>query len=145
MDHPTGTGEAGGAAEVIETVVRRFEACDFKPDEFKHRHHLTVALWYLLTMDEASAFRRMREGLVRLISHYGLSGYNETTTLFWLKRASHALKTLDTRRPAAEVIAEAVELCGGSRTVFSYYSEERLSSDEAKAGWVGPDVRPLDF
>ena len=45
--------------EEVSEVVRRFESCEFAPDEFKHRLHLTVALLYLLDSPYAEALERM--------------------------------------------------------------------------------------
>lgn len=133
----------------IEAVVQGFENCTTPDSEFDHRAHLTVALSYLhlygLTISEATA--RMRAGLYRFLDHHGhdRQKYNETITLFWIKLVRSFLDRTDASRPIADLANEMNDLYGKSQLIFNYYSKERLSSDEARKGWIEPDVKPLDF
>jgi hypothetical protein len=34
---------------------------------------------------------------------------------------------------------------GDSRLIFNYYSREHVFSEEAKSGWVEPDLKPASF
>ena len=64
--------------DVLE-VVRKFESCEYAPDDFGHRLHLTVALVYLLDSPYAEALERMRRSLRRFVAHHKLSRvYHET-------------------------------------------------------------------
>lgn len=134
----------------IEAVVRGFENCTMPDSEFSHGAHLTVALSYLhvsgLTVSEATA--RMRAHLYRFLDHYGVDRqkYNETITLFWIKLVRSFLDGADhAARPLYEIANEMIESFDDSKLVFSYYSKERLSSDEARKMWIEPDLKPLDF
>jgi len=131
-------------AEVI-AVVRGFESCTTQPSEFAHRSHLTVALWYLSESPLKEAAERMRASLLRFIEHNNLKGYNETMTLFWMKLLNRRFIEAKVDTPLVETINNVIEACSESRIVFDYYSRERLSSEEAKAAWVEPDLRPPDF
>lgn len=133
----------------IEAVAHGFESCTTMPSEFNHRAHLTVALSYLhssrLTIPEATA--RMRAGLYRFLDRHGIDRrkYNETVTLFWIKLVRSFLDRTDTTRTLAEIANEMLESIGDPQLIFSYYSKEHLSSDEARRMWIEPDVKPLDF
>ena len=133
----------------VEAVVRGFESCTTPPAEFTHASHLVVALCYLhnsrLTIAEAA--ERLRAALYRYLDHNGVGRrkYNETITLFWLKRVRAFLDGATQARPAAELATELLERCGGAKLVNDYYSQERLFSDEARTSWVEPDLKPLDF
>jgi hypothetical protein len=105
-----------------------------------------VALWYLSRLPQEEALARMREGLLRFISHYGESGYHETMTVFWLRAVRGFLDQsgADARSLAdqANRLAKAV---GDSRLIYDYYSQERLKCAAAREGWIEPDLKPLDF
>jgi hypothetical protein len=132
-------------AEVLE-VVRRFESCEFAPDEFKHRLHLTVALIYLLEAPYHIALERMRRGLKDFVKHHGLSGvYHETLTVFWTRRVLAFAEQADRTRPLAELANELSGACADSRLVFDYYTKERIESDKARAYWLDSDLKPVDF
>jgi len=131
-------------AQVI-AVVRGFESCTTQPLAFTHQFHLTVALWYLSESPLKEAAERMRASLLRFIEHNNLRGYNETITLFWMKLLNRRFIEAKADTTLVETINNVIEACSESRIVFDYYSRERLSSEEAKAAWVEPDLRPLDF
>ncbi len=135
----------GSDEEVLE-VVRRFESCEFARGEFKHRRHLTVALVYLLDSPYPAALERVRHGLHRFIEHHGLSGvYHETLTVFWMRRVLVFAERADRGRGLAQLANELSGACGDPRVVFDYYTKERLESDKARADWLDPDLKPLDF
>jgi hypothetical protein len=133
----------------VEAIVRGFENCTLPDSEFGHPSHLTVALSYLhlsrLTVPEATT--RMRAALYRYLDHYGEDRrkYNETITLFWVKRVRSFLDTTDTTRAVASLANEMIESFGSSQLIYNYYSKERLLSEEARKAWIEPDLKPLDF
>jgi hypothetical protein len=129
----------------IEAVVRAFEACAVAPEEFSHRAHLTVALWYLTLAPMNEATERMRSGLQRFIAHHGRQGYHETITLFWLKLVRHFLDQADANRPLPDLANELFARFGNSQFLFAHYSRELVHTATAKTTWVAPDLRPLEF
>ena len=77
----------------IERVVRGFETCQTRADEFKHKDHLVVAVWYVHNLGREAALERMREGLLRFIAHHQVDPkkYSEETTKFWIERIAERL------------------------------------------------------
>lgn len=132
--------------EDVLGVVRKFESCEYAPDDFGHRLHLTVALVYLLDSSYAVALERMRQGLHRFVAHHKLSRvYHETLTVFWARRVLAFIEQSDKARGLTHLANELNDACASSRLVFDYYTKERIDSDEARACWLDPDLRPLDF
>src|SRR5215470_2636305 len=80
----------------IERVVRGFETCETRKDEFKHKDHLVVAVWYVHNLGREAALERMREGLMRFIAHHEIDPkkYSEKITKFWIERVAERLDKL---------------------------------------------------
>ncbi len=135
-----------GDEEVLE-VVRRFESCELPPTDFNHREHQIVALCYLRRMEDGAALARLRAGIRRYAAAHGVSPslYNETITVFWLRRVRAFVARAGDRPGLAEMTNRLAEECGGSRLVYDYYSKEVIDSEAARRGPVEPDLKPLDF
>ena len=129
----------------IESLVLRFESCRLMPSEMTHSAHLIISLWYLSQFPLPEGARRISENLIRFIGHYGLKGYNETITLFWIKLISRFLESVDSSLSIADLANDLTGRFNNSQIIFDYYSRERLFSEEARIGWVEPDLKPLDF
>jgi hypothetical protein len=130
----------------IEELVENFESCTVPPAEFDHGAHLAVALWYLSELPAPLAEARMRAGLHRYTVHHNAEAmYNETITLFWLRLIRRFLARTDSARPLAERACELLAAYNNSAFVFEYYSRALINTPEAKAAWVEPDLKPLDF
>ena len=132
--------------EVLE-VVRRFESCELPPADFNHREHLLVALCYLLRLNDADALDRVRARINAYVAAHGVNPnlYHETITAFWLKRVRAYIERTGHGLNLAEMTNALSAECGSSCLVFDYYSKELIDSDEARRGWVEPDLRPLNF
>ena len=136
-----------GSPGEVENVVRKFESCTLPPSEFDHRAHLTVALWYLTHSSVPEATHQMRAGLYRFLSHYGhyQQKYNETITVFWMRWVRSFLDRANMSHSIADIANEMIASCSNSQLIFAYYSKERVMSEEARATWIEPDQKPLDF
>jgi len=80
----------------IEAVVRGFETCVTDKTAFKHREHLTMAVWYLQAMDPRAAVERMRAGLLRFLDHHEIprEKYSEDVTVYWIELIAEKLAEL---------------------------------------------------
>ena len=78
----------------IENVVRSFETCSTGKDDFKHRDHLIVAIWYVETLGREAALERMRSSLIRFLDHHEVDRqiYSEPVTVFWIEKIAEKLK-----------------------------------------------------
>jgi hypothetical protein len=139
------TEEAGRYERLgeMERIARGFESCRLSPEEFTHRAHLTVALCYLRRLTVELAAERMRANLFRFLDHHNVprEKYNETITLFWLKMLRKLMDNAGGKRPFVLVANEVIAQLNDSKLIFDYYSRERLFSEEARTGWVEPDLK----
>jgi hypothetical protein len=130
--------------EDIVHLVRSFENATITREEWKHREHLVVALYYVTHHDVATAIEQMRSGILNLLANgfkLDLSKempYHETITLFWTKAIAefHAAQN-------GKLIGEMVDEMVGrfdKDYPLRFYSRELLFSDTARAEYVEPDL-----
>ena len=125
----------------IRSLVASFEAYTIHPSDFRHYQHLTVALWYVLSLPYDQAAAKMTSGIRRLAEAYGKSGYHETITLVWLRVVSEfASNREDSLLATAN---QLIEKYNDKNFIRRYYSHEVIESEKAKAEWVEPDLQPL--
>jgi hypothetical protein len=127
--------------------IREFEACRWPLEQWHHRDHIKLAYLYLRrhTFDESLA--RIRAGIkahnsVHKVPGGLTSGYHETMTHAWLRLVSVTLSEYGPAESADSFYEQHPEL-SQKKTLRLFYSRERLVSDEAKAGFVEPDLAPL--
>ena len=124
--------------EEVNDVMRKFEACDFTLEEFRHAYHLAVGMAYLEEGFDV-AMERMRTSLQRFSTHHGKMGYHETITRFWLMKLEE-IRTRHEGEPLWKLSNLAAEMLGNKDLIFDYYEKEVLMSDEARKHWVAPRV-----
>jgi hypothetical protein len=142
MEQPWAT-----AAEVVR-LVERFEDCTLPHGEWTHRAHLTVALWYATRHEPGEALDRVRAGLLRLNAAHGVPttptrGYHETITRFWMHTVARHVAREGRAGDWADRANRLVAMWGSRELPLRHYSQARLMSPEARAGWVEPDLEPL--
>ncbi len=103
----------------IEAVVRGFELCTTGADDFKHRDHLTVAVWYLHSSTPEQAFQKMCAGLLRFLDHYGVgrTKYNEQLTLKWINAIQEIVREMNPNLSLLQVTNMVIDRLGDSRVV----------------------------
>ncbi|MDB5215479.1 MAG: Peptidyl-tRNA hydrolase, archaeal type [Myxococcaceae bacterium] len=129
-----------------QELWQAFGSASLPEKDWTHRGHLRVAWLYSQRhpLDEAHVL--MRVGIIRLNAFHGLvetpaRGYHETITRVWLAIVRALMKEV----PAASSLA-FVEACGdrlGRDALLRHYSRERLTSVEARARFVEPDLARL--
>ena len=129
----------------IGALVSAFESCSFHPSQFKHYQHLAVALWYVSRLPYDKAVERMRNGIRKLASTYGKTGYHETITLFWLRLVKGFLAHTEPPYSIAALANQLAAKYGDKKLIDEYYSTAALTSPKAKTEWVEPDLKPIDF
>ena len=132
----------------VEDLVRSFEDATVSRDDWKHREHLIVGLYYLTNHDTAEATARMRNGIRNLlVKGFGVDlskemPYHETITIFWMRTLSGFLRSTN-GSSFVEKVAEMSELFDKDYPM-KFYTRERLFSDEARARFVEPDLQLFD-
>jgi hypothetical protein len=87
------------------------------------------------------AANKMRDTLRRFAAAAGKpKKYHETITLFWVHLLSRAYA--NTRGRLEDVVHANPQLLE-KNFPLTYYSAERLFSEEARTSWVEPDLKPL--
>jgi len=124
-------------------LTRALEQGEIANQNFHHSSHLHVAWVYLSESSSVNeAGNKMRVTLRQLAAAAGkLEKYHETLTLFWVRvlalvRAVAAGKSLE------EIVHANPQLLE-KNFPLAYYSAERLFSDNARALWVEPDLKPF--
>jgi len=133
----------------VERLVARFEDGTLPHAEWNHRAHLTVALWYAAHHPPAEALDRMRRGILRLNAAHGVPttptrGYHETITRFYMWMVGRFLEEEGVAGDWGRLANRLVERHGDRELPLRYYTEARLRSPEARAGWVEPDLGTLE-
>ena len=141
--------EPFGARDEIERLVSEFESCTLPRDEWNHRAHLTVGLWYLASRSLKEATGLIRASIQKYNHACGIvttkeSGYHETITLFYVWLVSKYLEGAARGGSIVELVNGLLDTYGDRSLPLEYYSKERLMSWEARTSWVEPDLKPLD-
>jgi hypothetical protein len=136
------------STDELRDFIAAFEANTLPYARWTHAGHLSVAFWYLVWYDSASATERVRSGIRRFNAAHANEpmavGYHETITLFWLWRVRRFLTRKSLDAPLGELANQLIAECVDRNLPFTYYSRERLLSPEARRAWVEPDLRPLE-
>lgn len=128
----------------IEALVRAFEDGTLPLAQWSHREHLTVALCYLRRHPRDEASRLIRDGIRRYNERHGnLAGYHETITLAWAALIARFLAEHDNGQPLSALADALLEGCGDKGYLLRFYTKDALMSDEARRGWVPPDMQPI--
>lgn len=128
----------------LESLVRRFEDCTLPREEWTHRAHLSVAVWYLSQLPKEVATQRIRTGIQRYNASLGnTTGYHETITLSWIALVTAFLRKESPEKSLSELATEAAAGFGASDYLLRHFSKERLFSQSARREWVEPDLDPL--
>ncbi len=86
----------------------------------------------------------MKRALLSFLEHLGVGTgkYHETITRAWVMAVHHFMASTESCSSFSEFIARNPILLD-SEIMLSHYSAEVLFSDEARAGFIEPDVSPI--
>jgi hypothetical protein len=128
----------------VEELVTAFEDATLPYSQWTHRAHLAVAVVYLTRYRFDLALDRVRLHIQLFNGNRGRpDGYHETVTAAHMVRVAAYLASQVDPPPLTAAVAEVAALCPKG-WLARHYSPGRLASAEAKAGWVEPDLAPLD-
>ncbi len=116
-------------------LVAEFEATTLP--ELSHRDHVRLVFLY---SKKADAVARIRDGLIAYTAARGsASAFHETRTWAWAQLIVAAAEGYD----HFDALWAAHPEFDRRDLLSDYYSEELLTSAEARAGIVQPDLAPL--
>ena len=121
-----------------------FESGGIAPAGFDHRAHVRLAYAYLVESDVETAVARMRDALHGFLRRNGIdpAKYHETMTRAWILAVRHFMA----RTPpvaSADAFIEANPALLDAKIMLTHYSAGRLFSDEARGGYVEPDLSEI--
>ncbi len=128
----------------LHELVAGFDDCSWPFERWTHRAHLAVATAYLGRYPLTEATDRARAGIQLYNRTRGDGvGYHETLTVLFMRLVARELRVAQPTGLAAFVndLAERFRV----EALLGYYSRERLFSAEARAEFIEPDLRPIDF
>jgi hypothetical protein len=129
----------------VQRLVQEFESLSLPYENWTHRAHLAVAMYYVRSLSFEDALTQLR----LCINAYNVAcgnpnGYNETITIMFLRKIVSESKNELSKLDLHEGVARLEALCK-VEWLYQYYTPELIWSPEAKKCWVNPDVRELDF
>lgn len=123
-----------------------FEAREIPPSAFSHREHVRLA--YACLCEEgapAAAHARVRAALKAFIAHNGVppEKYHETITQAWVLAVDYFMRKAEAPFDSFDAFLAADARLLDSSIMLTHYSKARLFSDEARAGFVEPDLQEI--
>jgi hypothetical protein len=133
----------GSAAYSDEAFVAEIESCTYPAAMFRHQDHLRLAFLYSKRFEYAAAEERMAKSIQRFaISAGATKKYHHTVTLAWMRLVAGAIELAPNENTFDDFLGTHSWLADKD-LIATYYSNEVLASDRARAEWVEPDLRPL--
>ena len=126
-----------------QEFLRLFHEGNLPGEEFRHRGHLRLA-WLVLSRhqrDEAESIvaREIKQFAVA----NGASGrYHDTLTRFWIRLVGHAMENAPDAGSIDQLLSRFPFLLDKSLP-YRHWQGETFNSDEARAGWIEPDLLPV--
>ena len=111
---------------------------------FGHREHLELAWTFLSRYDVAEAQQAMVAAIRHLAGAHGMpERYHETITVTWVHLVAVHRERWDGANFDAFMARPENEPLLERRLLSGHYSAELMTSPEARAGWVAPDLARL--
>ena len=123
--------------------LRLFHETSLPSEEFRHRGHLRLA-WLVMShhrRDEAESIVA-REIQRFTVANCAPNRYHDTLTRFWVRLVSHAMGNAPDAGSIDELLAKFPFLLDKSLP-YRHWRGETFNSDEARGGWIEPDLLPV--
>ena len=124
---------------------QQVEAGVFPIHEFNHRAHLRLAYVYLAEVTAEQAVQHMRQALLGLLQQAGIDPsvkFYETLTRAWVLAVHYFMGQTEQADSADSFIDQHPELLD-TQIMLTHYSAAVLFSDQARQGFVEPDLDPI--
>src|SRR5579863_8995727 len=134
----------GTAPMSDDAVLQAFEDCQLDPAKFHHDDHIRLAWLCVQRYGASEAETKLLNGLRRFAQMAGVpQKFKYATTIAWARLVAAAQTASPGTNNFSEWIESRPELL--ERNLLArYYSAGRLETEEARSGWVEPDLAPLD-
>ncbi len=140
-DLPTQT--VSGSDERVERIFAQFKAATVDPDEFDHEAHVLVAWRYLQDDELLPAIRKYSDALKTLTRKLGVAGkYHETITWFYMIAVGERIAALTSTDWLTFKAANEDLFTRKPSLIQKFYSNAHLMSENARRGFVLPDLAP---
>ena len=123
-------------------VLLAFESCQLDPAKFHHDDHIRLAWLCVQAYGAREAETKLLDGIRNFARRAGVpQKFMYTTTVAWTRLVAAAQPASPTTS-FSEWIQSHPELLD-RKLLGNYYSPSRLETEEARSGWVEPDLAPL--
>jgi hypothetical protein len=127
-----------------DAVLQAFENCRLDPAKFHHDDHIRLAWLCVQRYGAREAETKLLDGLRRFAQRAGVpQKFMYTTTIAWARLVAAAQTTSPGPNNFSVWIESHAELLD-RQLLARHYSPGRLETEEARTGWVEPDLAPLD-
>ena len=133
----------GTAPMSDEAFQQGFEACQLDPAKFHHADHIRLAWLCVQRYGAGRAEARLLAGIRKFAEHAGAPRkFHYTITIAWTRLVAAAQHNSPVANNFSDWIQSHPELLDPN-FLANHYSHARLQTEEARSGWVEPDLAPL--
>ncbi len=127
-----------------EEFLEQFRECKIDPAAFDHEAHLRLAWVHIRKYGLEKAKANIQAQLQKFVEYAGARDkYHTTLTVAAIEAVNHFMQKSSAQR-FDEFIREHPKLKDDFKTLISsHYSFDIFSSEEARKGFVAPDVQPF--
>jgi hypothetical protein len=125
-----------------DAFIATFERGGFGGDDFPHKAHIRMAWLYVTRLGPDAAIDRAAGGIRALAQANGQPTlYHDTVTRAWIYLVADAV-TMSPSAGFEGFLARNSQLLD-KRLLLEHYSPDVLSSEQARATWIAPDLTPI--
>ena len=140
MELHMGCGHLDDAA-----FLEAFENCNLPHGIFHHADHVRLAWLYVGKYGAVESEQRLLDGIRKMAACANAPAkFLYTTTVAWARLVASARAQSPTKESFVVWVENFPELLDRD-LLAKYYSKERLTSPESRAGWLEPDFAPLEI